>query len=120
MATVKATHVVEQNSNMLNGVQVDTTVYIGTGATSPIIQVGKNPNVYVLEGTQTAVAVAVVAGLINAYRGAQITVRLGTGSVAGTGIVSIVNGSHGGATVATITSGVGREATVTFDGVAWK
>src|SRR3990167_8137707 len=120
MATVKATHVVEQNANMLNGVQVDTAVYVGTGATSPIIQVGRNPSVYVLEGTQTAVTVAVVAGLINAYRGAKATLRIGTGSVMGTSIVSIVNGSHGGATVTTITSGVGRESTVTFDGVAWK
>lgn len=120
MTTVVRTHVVEQNSDMFNGVQVDTAVYIGTGATCPIIQVGRNPSIYVMEGTQTAATYNVVAGSINVHRGARITVRLGTGATAGTGICQIVTGSFAGAVVAIITSGVGREATVVYDGEAWK
>lgn len=120
MATVKRTYIVEHNTNIRDGVQVDTAVYIGTGATNLHIQVGKNPSIVVIEGTQTAQIVNVVAGGVNAYRGAAITVRIGTGSVMGTGILRILNSSFAGVVVAEITSGVGREATVVYDGVAWK
>lgn len=119
MATVKRTFVEEQNADMLNGVQVDTAVYIGTGATNPIIQVGRNPSVYVLEGTQTAVIVNIVAGLINAYQGARVTVKIGTGA-AGTSAFRILNGSHAGVVVSAPSSGVAREMNVYFDGVSWK
>ena len=120
MATVKTTQFTQQNANTIAGVQVDTAVYIGTGATNPIMQVGVTAPVYVLEGTQTAVVLNVVAGLINASRGDKMTLRAGTGTVFGTGIVRILNGSHAGAIVTQLSSGVGQHATVVFDGVAWK
>ena len=119
MATVKSFSVVEQNASTLSGVQVDTAVFIGTGASCPVIQVGRDAPVYVLEGTQTAVTVNVVAGLINAYQGARINVKIGTGA-AGTSAFQIVNGSHAGVVVSAIASGVGREANVVFNGVQWK
>ena len=119
MASVKIGSVREQNANRIAGVQIDTAVYVGTGATNPIIQVGRDAPVYVMEGTQTAVIVNVVAGLINAYQGAAITVKIGTGAVT-TSAYRILNGSFAGAVVANITSGVGREATVVFDGVSWR
>ena len=119
MATVKINQVMEQNSDMIAGVQVDTSIYVGTGATNPIIQVGRNPPVYVLEGVQTAVTVNIVAGLINASQGDRICVKIGTGA-AGTSAFRLLNGSFSGAVVSAPSSGVAREINAVFDGVAWK
>lgn len=119
MATVKRVSIVEQNSNTLNGVGVDTAVYIGTGATNLHLQVGRDAPVTIIEGTQTAQIVNIVAGGVNAYRGAALTVRLGTGASAGTSIFRFLNSSFAGAVVGQITSGVGREMTVVFDGERW-
>lgn len=120
MTAVRLLHVDEINANRSAGVQVDTAVYIGTGATCPIIRVGREAPVYILEGTQTAQVVNVVAELTNAFAGAAITVRVGTGSVMGTSIIRVLNGSFAGAVVSQITSGVGQQATVWYDGVQWK
>lgn len=119
MATVRSVSVQEQNANAMAGVQVDTAVFIGTGSTNPVIQVGRDAPVYVLEGVQTAVTVNVVAGLINAYQGARITVKIGTGA-AGTSAFILRNGSFSGAIVSAPSSGVAREINAVFDGVQWK
>lgn len=120
MANLKYNSIREQNANTLAGVQVDTAVYVGTGSAAtgmPVIRVGREAPLYIMEGTQTAVTVRVCMDNINAYHGARQTIRIGTGA-ATTSIVSIVTGSQAGPTIYTITSGVGREATVVFDGVA--
>ena len=123
-ALVKLQYLVETNPNMVAGVQVDTAVYVGTGSAAagmPVLVVGRNPPVYILEGTQTAAVVRVCMSNENAYHGAKQIIRIGTGA-ATTSIVSVVTGSQAGPVVNTITSGVGREATIVFDGVAmtWK
>ena len=120
MTAVKLVSYTEQNANTLAGVQVDTAVYVGTGSAAagmPVIKVGVNPPVYILEGTQTAVSVKVCMSNENAYHGAKQRIVIGTGA-ATTSIVSIVTGSQAGPTIYTITSGVGRDANVVFDGVA--
>ena len=120
MATVKLVSYEEQNANIIAGVQVDTAVYVGTGSGAtgmPVIRVGREAPVYILEGTQTAVGVKVCMDNVNAYHGARQTIKIGTGA-ATTSIVSIVTGSQAGPTIYTITSGVGRDANVVYDGVA--
>jgi|SRR3990167_347594 len=120
MATVKLVSYEEQNANRIAGVQVDTAIYVGTGSGAtgmPVLKVGVNPPVYILEGVQTAVGVKVCMSNENAYHGATQRIVIGTGA-ATTSIVSVVTGSQAGPTINTITSGVGREANVVYDGIA--
>lgn len=119
MATVKLQSASQQNASTLAGVQIDTAVYVGTGlAGVPILRVGQNPPVYVLEGVQTAVVVNIVAETINAYQGAQFTIRRGTGA-GSTSVLQVVNAATGGVVVAT-SSGVQRDTIITFNGAQWK
>ena len=120
MGLLRYPSIQEQNANTLAGVQVDTAVYVGTGSASagmPVLRYGREAPVYILEGTQTAASVKVCMDNINATHGATMKVIVGTGAVT-TSIVSIVTGSQAGPTIRTISSGVGQEATVVFDGVA--
>lgn len=118
MATVKLVSAVEVNAAISQGVQFDTAVY-GT-ASPPIIRVGRDVTgdggVYIQAGTQTAVTLPIVLDLFNAYHGAKVTVRKGTG--VGTSVVTVVNGSAGGAIVSLLTSGVADEAVAVYDGYA--
>lgn len=120
MAAVKLVSYAEQNANTIAGVQVDTAIYVGTGSGAtgmPVLKVGVNPPTYVMEGTQTAVSVKVCMSNENAYHGAKQRIVIGTGA-ATTSIVSVVTGSQAGPTIRTISSGVGVDAVVTFDGIA--
>jgi hypothetical protein len=119
MATVKLQSATEQNANTIAGVQIDTAVYVGTGlAGVPILRVGRDAPVYVLGGVQTAVTVNIVAEVVNAYHGAQFTIRRGTGA-GSTSVLQVVNAATGGAVVAT-SSGVQRDTVITFNGAAWR
>ena len=118
MATVKLVSVVEVNAAISQGVQVDTAVY-GT-ASPPIVRVGRDVTgdggVYIQAGTQTAATLPIVLDLFNAYHGAKVTVRKGTG--VGTSVVTVVSGSAGGAVVSLLSSGVADEAVAVYDGYA--
>lgn len=118
MALPRACTIVEQNVNTIAGVEVNTAVFVGTGAAGvPVIQVGLNAPVYVLEGVQTAVTVNVVARTVNAKAGDEIVVRIGT-AAGGTSVIQVVNATTGGVVVAT--SSGARDTRVTFDGIRWK
>lgn len=120
MDVLRKCTVMEQNTNTLAGVQVDTAVYVGTGAAGvPTIRVGKEAPVYVLEGVSTAVTVNVILDTFNASHGDKITVRWGTAAI-GTSILQLVNATTGG-TVVSVTSAV-PAVTAVFNGVAnaWK
>lgn len=120
MTVLRKCTVLEQNANIIAGVQVDTAVYVGTGAGNvPTIRVGREAPVYVLEGVSTAVAVNVILDTVNASHGDKITVRWGTAAM-GTSILSLVNATTGGTVVST-SSNV-PAVTVVFNGVsgAWK
>ena len=120
MALPKACSVTEQNVNTISGVQVDTAVYVGTGAAGvPFIRVGRDAPVYVLEGVQTAVVVNIVAETVNAKAGDRITIRRGTGA-ASTSILQVVNATTGGVVVTTSSGSNQLEVAVTFNGVVWK
>lgn len=116
MATVKLVSYVEQNTNMIAGVMNDTAVY-GT-ATPAIVRVGRDVSgesgVYVQAGTQTAVTQSIILDLVNAYHGARVIIKKGTG--VGTSVVTVVSGSAAGATVSLLTSGVADEVVAAYDG----
>lgn len=119
MATVKTVSVTEQNANTIAGVQVDTAVYVGTGAAGvPSLKWGREAPVYEMTGTQTAVTLNIVLDTANAYQGAQFNIRGGTGVAFGTSIVQIVNATTGGTVVST-SSGV-KNIFATFDGTQWR
>ena len=119
MATVKIVSVQEQNANSLGGVMTDTAVYVGTGAAGvPTLRWGREPPVYQLTGTQTAVTLNIVVETLNAVQGATFDIRRGTGATIGTSVVQIVNATTGGAVIST--SSGGRDLFVTFNGVAWQ
>lgn len=120
MASIKTVSVVEQNVNTLSSFQVDTAVYVGTGAAGvPFIKVGREAPVYILEGVQTAVVVNVVAEIANAYHGATFNLRRGTGA-GSTSVIQVVNSTTGGTVVST--SSGAKDIFITFNGVtqAWK
>ena len=116
--------VYEQNANQLAGVQVDTSVYVGTGVGGvPTLRVGREAPVYVIEGVQTAAVVDIILETANAYAGASFNIRLGTGA-SGTSTIRLINATTGGTVVSTATGGnvLGNQKNLiaTFNGVAWK
>lgn len=119
MTTVKFTKAIDQNANTLSSVQVDTSVYVGTGSAGvPTVKVGAQASRYVMEGVQTAVTVDVVLDTNNASPGDEIELVRGTGVAWGTSIIQVVNATTGGTVVST-SSGM-PSVKARFDGVRWR
>ena len=129
MGLPRACTVMEQNANMVAGVQIDTAIYVGTGtaaAPSGVIgplRVGREAPVYILNSIQTAAAVEIILDTVNAYAGASISVRFGTGCT-GTSTMRLVNATTGGTVISSSTAGQAPVAvqgfSATFDGAAWR
>ena len=121
MATVRFVSVTEQNANTIAGMQVDTAVYVGTGAAGVVtLRMGRTAPSYVLQGTQTAVTLGVVLETENAVHGDQIILKAGTGNPLGTSILSVRSGGTGGTVIATASGAPAANQIYTFDGVIWR
>lgn len=117
MASTKLISVVEQNVNMLQGVQFDTAVY----ATASPLTVRMNRDVvsggmYVSAGTQTASTFTVILDLVNAFHGAAVMIKRNN-AVPSTSSYTIVSGSAAGAAVGSITTSVNGQVFAVFDGL---
>ena len=115
MATVKLVSYQEQNANALAGAQFDTAVYATAAGGGVTLRVGRDAPLHVVAGTQTAVTAVVVLDLVNAYHGAQITVKRGTQGNS-TSVINVVSGSGAGVVIGQLNSSAIGQVVSAFDG----
>ena len=122
MAAVKLCQIQEQNSpSIAGGIQVDTAVYVGTGAAGvPSLRYGREAPTYVIEGIQTAVSVDILLDTFNASNGNRFKVMIGTGAFSTSSYV-VRSGGTAGSVVArfggTAVPTLPRGAELVFDGI---
>ncbi len=121
MATYKAVTVVEQNANVIAGVQAISTL-IGS-ATPLVFRAGRESPVIVLTGTQTASLGQVIVENVNAKQGDVVVIKKYTTAVLGTGAsqIQVLAGTAAGLVIGAFQLGTAapNEVRCYFDGVQW-